>query len=60
LGNEDVFGKRIVENGHIERKYDSLERIVDLLAKHGCRLTIIKEKDGKIEIDADCSNNCFV
>jgi len=33
-GREEIWGKRIVENGQIEREYD-LVKIVEVLAKSG-------------------------
>ncbi|MHC1566410.1 MAG: hypothetical protein ACXQTD_01405 [Candidatus Syntropharchaeia archaeon] len=59
MGQEEIYGKKIVENGSIERKSDELERIVETLAKSGCRMTITRKKDGEINISAECLLNDY-
>lgn len=51
---EGIYGRKIVENGEIEREYDDLVKIIEVLAKMGCQITVTKEKDGKINLRADC------
>jgi hypothetical protein len=59
MGREEIYGKKIIENGQIEREYDDLIKIVETLAKSGCQMTITRKKDGEISISAECSLNDY-